>query len=147
SVLKELDILKKEITENESKLLEISYKIESTESDLSEISGRKSELDQKYEELQKRRDLENQEVTEELKDLEIERKTVAEKIRKQYLSKYEVIRKARNNLAIVRIDKEICSGCYMKVPPQLYVEVKKNSSVHQCPNCQRFLYYREGEEQ
>lgn len=147
SVLKELDTLKKEIADSESKLLEVSYQIESTEADLSNISGRKQELDQKYEELQKKRDQENQEVTEELKSLEEERKKVADRIKKQYLSKYEVIRKARSNLAIVRIEKEICSGCYMKVPPQLYVEVKKNSSVQQCPNCQRFLYYKEEEQQ
>ena len=67
-------------------------------------------------------------------------------IKKSILSKYEVLRSARNNLAIVQVEDEICKGCYMKIPPQLYVEVKKDRDIKQCPNCQRFLHYKKNTE-
>lgn len=145
AVLKELDILKKELYDLELKQLELSEDIENVEKEFAEVDEKKRILDEKFEELQKRRDEENAKITEELNDLLKSREGLTQGIKKQFLSKYETIRKARNNLAIVRVDNEICSGCYMKIPPQLYVEVKKNSSLHQCPNCQRFLYYRDGE--
>lgn len=145
AVLKELDILKKELYDLELKQLELSEDIENVEKEFAEVDEKKRILDEKFEELQKRRDEENAKITEELNDLLKSREGLTNGIKKQFLSKYETIRKARNNLAIVRVDNEICSGCYMKIPPQLYVEVKKNSSLHQCPNCQRFLYYRDGE--
>ena len=37
---------------------------------------------------------------------------------------------------------EACSGCYMSIPPQVFVNVKKNESVITCPNCGRILYYK-----
>ncbi|MGC8926220.1 MAG: zinc ribbon domain-containing protein [Calditerrivibrio sp.] len=145
AVLKELDLLKKELYDLELKQLELNEELSNLEKEFKDVESKKLSLDEKYAELQKRRDVENEKITEELKELEKIREEVGSGIKKQLLSKYETIRKARNNLAIVRVEDEVCSGCYMKIPPQLYVEVKKNISIIQCPNCQRFLYYKEGE--
>jgi len=146
AVLKELDTLKKELYELELKQLELSEQIDKTDKEFNDIQEKKNQLDEKYAGLQKRRDEENLMVSEELKELLQRREELIGGIKKQFLSKYETIRKVRNNLAIVRVENEVCSGCYMKIPPQLYVEVKKNISLHQCPNCQRFLYYRDGDQ-
>jgi len=145
AVLKELDILKKELYDLELKQLELNEELSNLEKEFKDIESKKLALDEKFSELQKRRDGENEKITEELKELQKVREEIGSGIKKQFLSKYETIRKARNNLAIVRVEDEVCSGCYMKIPPQLYVEVKKNISILQCPNCQRFLYYRDGE--
>jgi len=147
AVLKELDTLKKEIYEEELKVLELNDEIETNEKDFKACSEKKEQVDKQYEELMTKRDEENISHKQELEELREKRKEAVKSVRKQILSKYEMIRKARNNLAIVRVENETCTGCYMKVPPQLYVEVKKEHSIQQCPNCQRFLYFYEDAEQ
>ncbi|MCX8085086.1 MAG: C4-type zinc ribbon domain-containing protein [Calditerrivibrio sp.] len=145
AVLKELDVLKKELYELELKSLEMTESVENLEKEFANIEEKRIILDKKYDEVSKRREKENALIIQELKELNTKRDELVSTVKKQYINKYETIRRARNNLAIVRVDNEICSGCYMKIPPQLFVEVKKNASIHQCPNCQRFLYYRDGE--
>lgn len=147
AVLKELDTLKKEIYAEELKVLELNDEIETNEKDFKTCSEKKEQVDRQYEELMTKRDEENVSHKKELEELQSERKEAVKKVKKQILSKYEMIRKARNNLAIVRVENETCTGCYMKVPPQLYVEVKKEHAIQQCPNCQRFLYFYEDSEQ
>jgi predicted nucleic acid-binding Zn-ribbon protein len=33
-----------------------------------------------------------------------------------------------------------CHGCYMHLPPQLFIEIQRGHQVHSCPNCHRLLY-------
>ena len=33
-----------------------------------------------------------------------------------------------------------CQECFMSVPPQLYIEIRKTQEIHSCPNCHRLLY-------
>lgn len=143
AVLKELDTLKKEMYEEELKVLELDDEIKSNEKEFQACKGKKENVDIQYTEMVNKREKENASNADELEKLKQERKKAVTGIKKQILSKYEMIRKARNNLAIVRVENETCTGCYMKIPPQLYVEVKKEHSLHQCPNCQRFLYFKE----
>jgi uncharacterized protein len=43
----------------------------------------------------------------------------------------------------VEARNESCSGCFMSIPPQLFVNVKKNTEIITCPHCSRILYYKE----
>lgn len=53
---------------------------------------------------------------------------------------YEGLKRKRG-FAVALVKGEVCLGCYMRIPPQLYNEILKNDKVHTCPNCQRILYY------
>jgi hypothetical protein len=33
-----------------------------------------------------------------------------------------------------------CHGCFMHLPPQLFIEIQRGQEVHSCPNCHRLLY-------
>ncbi|MCE9625177.1 MAG: hypothetical protein K8R69_06980 [Deltaproteobacteria bacterium] len=33
-----------------------------------------------------------------------------------------------------------CQECFMSVPPQLAIEIRKTQEIHSCPNCHRLLY-------
>jgi len=145
AVLKELDTLKKELNNAEYRILELTDIIEDLTKKLIDLEN---EYNKTKEDLQKRKSTKekmDRDKIAELEKLKNERGEAAKKIKRQLLGKYETIRKARKNLAIVRVENEVCTGCYMKIPPQLYVEVKKNIAIHQCPICQRFLYYTEEE--
>ncbi|TAN37928.1 MAG: hypothetical protein EPN25_14765 [Nitrospirae bacterium] len=45
-----------------------------------------------------------------------------------------------NGTAVVGARDEVCSGCNMNIPPQLYAEIRKNEELITCPQCSRILY-------
>jgi predicted nucleic acid-binding Zn-ribbon protein len=58
-------------------------------------------------------------------------------------SKYEQLFERRGGAAVVVARGNICTGCRMHIPPQLYNELQKHRDVvRQCPNCHRILYWR-----
>ncbi|MDH4232853.1 MAG: C4-type zinc ribbon domain-containing protein, partial [Nitrospirota bacterium] len=48
-----------------------------------------------------------------------------------------------DGVAVTTARDELCSGCDMHIPPQLYVEIRKNEDIIQCPQCRRILYSSE----
>ena len=142
AVLKELDLLKKEVDEKELKFLELDEQLNRKRAEEKKLEEERNNIMENYQENLNRKKKDDQKYRDELEELKKKREQLAATIKKSILSKYEVLRSARNNIAIVQVEDEICKGCYMKIPPQLYVEVKKDRDIKQCPNCQRFLYYK-----
>lgn len=62
-------------------------------------------------------------------------------IRNVLLKKYETIKGKRNGLAVVSVWKEVCGGCHMNIPPQLYIELQRSTDLLSCPNCNRIIYW------
>lgn len=143
SVLRELDILKKNISDGEAKLQEmnnLNFKYESEYATIQELT---ENLNNQIEELKNSKVDEDKELHSELETLKTKREKFIEPIKKSLLSKYDRVRSHRNNLGIASVNDEVCNGCYMRIPPQLYVDVKKDKSIYSCPHCQRILYFEE----
>ncbi|PLX66375.1 MAG: hypothetical protein C0602_12000 [Denitrovibrio sp.] len=145
AVLKEMDTLKKNVNTAEYQLLELNDSVDKFKSEDDNVIKKLEDAKVKNEECLKRRDEENSELTSELAKNKEKRIEAIKNVKKSLLAKYDRVRHARNNLAVVRVEDETCTGCCIKVPPQLYVEVVKDKELFQCPNCQRFLYYRSEE--
>ncbi|MGQ0793738.1 MAG: zinc ribbon domain-containing protein [Deltaproteobacteria bacterium] len=74
-----------------------------------------------------------------------EKVKLASNIRSDVLSIYERIRK-KNGVALVRATRnQICTGCNMNIPSQLFNEILKLTAMIQCPSCHRILYCEETE--
>lgn len=69
------------------------------------------------------------------------REAVRVHIHPQALAVYDRIRKGRSGLAVVRIVKGACGGCFQEIPPQRASEVRKNSRVIPCESCGRILVW------
>ncbi len=80
---------------------------------------------------------------EELKEAERQRQETAARIEPLVLSQYQRLIASKAGIAIAEARGESCSGCYMSIPPQVFVNVKKNDSIITCPHCGRILYYKE----
>lgn len=145
AVLKEMDVLKKNVNEAEYRLLELNESVDKYKAEDEGVTKKLEDAKAAYESGVAQRDEENSELTSELAANKEAREEAAKDVKKSLLAKYDRVRKARNNLAVVRVDNETCTGCYIKVPPQLYVEVVKDKELLQCPNCQRFMYFRSEE--
>ncbi len=57
------------------------------------------------------------------------------------LKKYEAIKASRGGRAVVHVKNEACQGCFIHVPPQLYVQLMRGEDeLISCPHCYRILY-------
>ena len=65
---------------------------------------------------------------------------IAPDIYKTYMT---ILLDSGDGVAVTTARNELCSGCDMNIPPQLYVEIRKNQEILQCPQCRRILYVSE----
>lgn len=72
--------------------------------------------------------------------LEEKRKGIISQIPRNFLSTYTRVRKARNGLAVVPMQRDACSGCHNRLIPQKRVDIYKRTSVITCDFCGRFIY-------
>jgi len=77
----------------------------------------------------------------ELQTLKAGRKDLVEKIDPELYKQYIGLLKTSRGLAVAEVIKEICQGCHMNIPPQLYVRIKSGEDIFECPQCGRLLYY------
>ncbi|MFB3923649.1 MAG: zinc ribbon domain-containing protein [Terriglobia bacterium] len=56
---------------------------------------------------------------------------------------YERVRKARRGVAIAEARDGSCTGCNVRLRPQVFNEVRANEAVLTCESCGRILYYVE----
>jgi hypothetical protein len=66
-----------------------------------------------------------------------------EQISSELLKKYETIKNRSNGLAVVAAWKEVCAGCHMNIPPQMYIELQKDADIQYCPHCNRIIYWED----
>jgi len=61
-------------------------------------------------------------------------------IEARVLAAFKRIRKnARNGLAVVAVERDACSGCFSKVPPQRQLDLRQRKKVIVCESCGRIL--------
>jgi len=75
----------------------------------------------------------------EVASIRTRRAEAAKAVDDEWLSPYEIIA-ARRFPALVEISDGVCSGCHMKLPPQVSHDVKRRESTVSCPFCGRLLH-------
>jgi len=143
---KEYEALQKQIAEAkrnnavlEDNLLQEMEKLEVVESRISkeeeELENRENEYSAKIADFKEKID--------ELKVIyqpkTEEKKKITSGIDRDLLSIYERVKK-KNGYVLALAKNEVCTGCNMNIPPQLFNEVLTHSRLIQCPNCLKFLY-------
>lgn len=76
----------------------------------------------------------------ELAALQQQRDTAAEGVDPEWLPVYARIFAKKRDAALVSIDRGVCGGCHMKLPPQLYHDAQKGDRLVVCNYCGRLLY-------
>ncbi|MFH2091087.1 MAG: C4-type zinc ribbon domain-containing protein [Pseudomonadota bacterium] len=77
-----------------------------------------------------------------LLDEYLERKAdIGEKLAPALMSRFSKISNMNNGLAVINVKNEVCMGCFMNIPPQLYIDVQRGEKLILCPQCSRILYY------
>ncbi|MBU1343118.1 MAG: nucleotide-binding protein [Proteobacteria bacterium] len=68
-------------------------------------------------------------------------KEIGKSLDPSLMNRFARISKMNKGLAVINVNKEVCMGCFMNIPPQLYIEVQRGNSLISCPQCSRILYY------
>lgn len=72
-----------------------------------------------------------------------EKKRIAENLNPRLLRQFDEISSTSGGLAVVEVKDQLCRGCFLNIPPQLYIEVQRGNQLILCPQCNRILYYKE----
>jgi hypothetical protein len=72
--------------------------------------------------------------------LEAQRAALRETIPKVFLAAYDSLDRIGRRPVIVEVRGTHCSGCCLRLPPQLGSSIRRRQSLCLCPHCQRILY-------
>jgi len=129
----EIQLAEKRIKESEDKKAAKQEEIDKIKKELDErqkdLDVKKSELDDIVSETEK-----------EEKDLMKASEKVEKDIESRLLSAYKRIREnARNGLAVVKVERDACGGCFSKIPPQRQLDIRTHKKIIVCEYCGRIL--------
>ena len=140
SLTKEIEFQNLEIQLSEKRIKESTFKLQGVQEDIDKsqayLEERKNDLEIKNSELKDIiTETEKEEVTL-LEKSEENRKYIEDRL----LTAYTRIRtNARNGLAVVKIERDACGGCFNKIPPQHQLDIRMHKKIIVCEYCGRIL--------
>jgi uncharacterized protein len=143
ALLKEIETAEQENKAIEDAVLALMEKIDAASAGILAAEQRAREEETALDSEQKQHEAEFEMVEKELKSVEQARSEMVVRVQPAVLSQYQKLLNTKAGIAMVEARGESCSGCYMSIPPQVFVNVKKNESIITCPNCGRILYFKE----
>lgn len=145
AMLKEVETVKAANDQIEEDVLVLMDKVEDLKKDqvssISHLKKREREIEAEKNKIEK----EIQSMDKIIEKLKTERDNLLSVVSDRLRSTYRVLTERRNGVAVVNVKGGVCLGCYMNIPPQLFIEVTKNKQLIQCPSCNRILYFTENE--
>ena len=144
--LKEIEALEKEISNTEEKILIIMEDLDDSLKQQKEMEKKVAIEEEKINSFKRGLDQEVEKYENELALLMTERTNMLGLIEPDIYNTYMTLLDNGHGVAVTRAKNEICLGCNINMPPQLFVELKKNEEIIQCPQCRRILYYPEDTE-
>lgn len=77
----------------------------------------------------------------EIERLTAERAALLPQISKEALTIFERVAHGRKGVAVAEARDGLCVVCHVRLRPQVFNEVRRNSAIIQCDSCTRILYY------
>lgn len=140
--LKEIESAEKELYGLEDKILLFMEEMDTSTQDIKLEEDRIKSEKKKLETFKEKLENEISEAEKELVSLKEARKKIVEGINRETYNLYIGLIESSGGIAVTEVKGEVCQGCNMNIPPQLYVEIKSNEEIIQCPQCRRILYYK-----
>jgi len=143
ALLKEIEMAKSENDKTEEDILILMEKVEELKTDFESLSKHVQQRQKEVENEKTKLEKELTTIDKQISELTAKRdkllSTVSERLRKTYRTLLE----KRNGIAVVNVKNGVCLGCYMNIPPQMFIEATKNQSLILCPSCNRIFYFTE----
>lgn len=137
---KEIELQKLEIQLAEKKIKEANFTIENHKEQLDEIKKR---LDSKEKDLAiKKKELQNIIKDTETEEAELTKHAaeVESEMEDRFILAFNRIRKSyKNGLAVVKVSRNACGGCFGYIPPQTQAEIRTKKTIMTCEHCGRII--------
>ncbi len=146
AILSEINTLEKQNSSTEDEELELLDSKDGLEKSYMEA---KKELEKEEKKLQKAKGKllkERDGVVKNIKSLSTKKEAIYPTLPTQLFKEYDRLIKKRHGVAIVSVVDEICTGCHMKLTPQMFQKVRKNTEIVRCSQCSRFVFYEQEKE-
>lgn len=131
----DIDMIKRQRSEQEDILLEVLEEVDSTQARLKSGTSALAEAEQAWKADQASMTEEQGTLQSEVATLTVERTARAGKITAADLALYEQVRKSRKGKAIALLHGSICDSCRVGIPNKLEQEARGGEKVIRCPNC------------
>lgn len=143
ALLKEIEESKKIVKDSDDRMLQFLEQIEQLEQEVASLENLCAGEQQLLAEAVENVDKEILHIEETKKSVVSQRETEAAELQGPYLKRYSMLLAKRDGLAVVAVSDSVCQGCYMTLPPQQVIEVRRSDKLNLCPTCQRILYFQE----
>ena len=140
SAQKEIEQSSKQIGAQEEKLLLAMDELSTVEEQLAALKKDYDKASEEYQKLQSEHEGEVGAVLERINEKQTVRQEAASKIAPGHLSVYEKIRNRHPMDPLAVVQGSNCGGCFMKLGPQMIVQVARGSDLVKCRGCSRILY-------
>jgi predicted nucleic acid-binding Zn-ribbon protein len=141
SMLKEIEIFESKNSKMEDEVITLLDELEHLETAMKVSEEELKVKRQRFEEEKKKIENEMNALIGELDGCIRKSEEIRHEIPAEILRKYEQIKGVGRGVAVVAAWKEVCCGCHMSLPPQLYNELQKTTALMTCPNCSRIIYW------
>jgi len=143
ALLKEIETAEQENKTIEDDILKLMENIDAANAEITNTEKRIADENAAIDEERKKLGAAMTALSEALAAEDRTRNELAGKIDKPLLTEYEKRYDSLVGRVVVEARSESCAGCFMSIPPQLFVNVKKSDAILSCPHCHRMLYYKE----
>jgi uncharacterized protein len=143
ALLKEIETAKKANDKEEEEIIEIMVKFEELKKDFESTSKTLKEKEKVVEVDKKKLLNEVDSIEKTINDLTQQRDNLLSVVDKTLRETYNRLISRRGGMAVVNVKNGVCLGCFMNIPPQLFIEVTKNNRLILCPSCNRIFYFTE----
>ena len=144
ALLKEIETAEQENKAIEDDILKFMERIDGATAAIAAAEQRAAEESSALDAERRRLEEEGTRVERELSAAEQARNDLAMRVEETALAEYQRLIGPKGGKVVVEARGESCSGCFMSIPPRIFVTVKKNESINACPHCHRILYFKEG---
>ncbi len=144
ALLREIATVEKSIREWEDTVLEAMETEETTQKNVkrlaADLAGKQKVVQAEREQFEQGKQAADQQVA----GLGEQRDDLVAKLSVPVRSKYERVRQAKGDSAIVAVVNGSCGGCHYKLPPQTAAEVRHSERLMICEGCGRILVAARG---
>jgi predicted nucleic acid-binding Zn-ribbon protein len=139
--LKEIEAIESDKRGIEDELLVLMEQADDMAKKMKAVENIVKDEEKKIEEFRKTLERETRDLESALTELRKKRGQIVAAMDKGMYQEYMRRLESGQGMAVAEVRDEVCMGCHMNIPPQLYVEVRKGENILHCPQCGRYLYY------
>lgn len=141
AVLKEIEVAQQDVRRIEDRMLERMLEADEFSG---AVKASEKALATERANVQQERESFEKEIAKLAAELETsigQRQQLVQQIDPQAMAIFETVARGRRGVAVAEAKDGLCTICHVRLRPQKFNDVRRNSEIIQCDSCQRILYF------